>query len=240
MSVPERRAMVERPGETLSVRRQCALLNLARSGVYRPGPVTGADDLAMMRRIDELHLKWPFYGSRRMVFELNQAGHGINRKRVQRLMRVMGIEALVPRPGTSKAAPGHKIYPYLLRGVSITEPNHVWASDITYIPMALGFLYLVAIIDWATRAVLAWRLSNTMDTGFLHHGARRSTGAARQTENIQHRSGRAVHQRRLHRHARGCGHRDFDGRARSFHGQHFHRTAMALDQIRGSASESLC
>lgn len=111
----------------------------------------------MMRRIDELHLKWPFYGSRRMVFELNQAG---------RLMRVMGIEALVPRPGTSKAAPGHKIYPYLLRGVSITEPNHVWASDITYIPMAQGFLYLVAIIDWATRAVLAWRLSNTMDTGF--------------------------------------------------------------------------
>ncbi len=166
MSVPERRAMVERPGETLSVRRQCALLNLARSGVYRPGPATGADDLAMMRLIDELHLKWPFYGSRRMVFELNQAGHGINRKRLQRLMRVMGIEALVPRPGTSKAAPGHKIYPYLLRGVSITEPNHVWASDVTYIPMALGFLYLVAIIDWATRAVLAWRLSNTMDTGF--------------------------------------------------------------------------
>src|SRR6266850_2202716 len=159
MSVPERRAMVERPGENLSVRRQCALLNLARSGVYRPGPVTGADDLALMRRIDELHLKWPFYGSRRMVFELNQAGHGINRKRVQRLMRVMGIEALFPRPGTSKAAPGHKIHPYLLRGVSITEPNHVWASDITYIPMALGFLYLVAIIDWASRAVLAWRLS---------------------------------------------------------------------------------
>jgi len=166
MSVPERRAMVERPGENLSVRRQCALLNLARSGVYRPGPVTGADDLALMRRIDELHLKWPFYGSRRMVFELNQAGHGVNRKRVQRLMRVMGIEALVPRPGTSKAAPGHRIYPYLLRGVSITEPNHVWASDITYIPMALGFLYLVAIIDWASRAVLAWRLSNTMDAGF--------------------------------------------------------------------------
>src|SRR5258707_10251383 len=98
MSVPERRAMVERPGENLSVRRQCALLNLSRSGVYRPGPVTDADDLAMMRRIDELHLKWPFYGSRRMVFELNQAGHGVNRKRVQRLMRVMGIEALVPRP----------------------------------------------------------------------------------------------------------------------------------------------
>jgi putative transposase len=166
MSVPERRAMVERPSENLSVRRQCVLLNLARSGVYRPVPVTSADDLALMRRLDELHLKWPFYGSRRMTFELNQAAYGINRKRVQRLMRVMGIEALVPRPGTSKAAPGHKIYPYLLRGMSITEPNHVWASDITYIPMAHGFLYLVAIIDWASRAVLAWRLSNTMDAGF--------------------------------------------------------------------------
>src|SRR5471032_784262 len=166
MSVPERRAMVERPAENLSIRRQCELLNLARSGVYRPGPVASADDLALMRRIDELHLKWPFYGSRRMVFELNQAGHRINRKRMQRLMRVMGIEALVPRPGTSKAAPGHKIHPYLLRGVSITEPNHVWASDITYIPMARGFLYLVAIIDWASRAVLAWRLSNTIDSRF--------------------------------------------------------------------------
>ena len=171
MSVPDRRAMVERPGEDLSVRRQCALLNLARSGVYRPKPVTAADDLALMRRIDELHLELPFYGSRRMMFELNKEGRGVNRKRVQRLMRVMGIEALVPRPGTSKAAPGHKIYPYLLRGVAITEPNHVWAADITYIPMARGFLYLVAIIDWASRAVLAWRLSNTMDSGLLRRGA---------------------------------------------------------------------
>jgi putative transposase len=166
MSAPDRRAMIERPGEDLSVRRQCALLNLARSGVYRPKPVTTADDLTLMRRIDELHLELPFYGSRRMMFELNKEGRGVNRKRVQRLMRVMGIEALVPRPGTSKAAPGHKIYPYLLRGVAITEPNHVWAADITYIPMARGFLYLVAIMDWASRAVLAWRLSNTIDAGF--------------------------------------------------------------------------
>jgi putative transposase len=166
MSAPDRRSMVELPGKDLSVRRQCTLLELARSAVYRPKPLTGSNDLAVMRRIDELHLKLPFYGSRRMTFELNAEGRGINRKRVQRLMRVMGIEALVPRPGTSKAAPGHKIYPYLLRGLAITEPNHVWAADITYIPMARGFLYLVAIIDWASRAVLAWRLSNTMDTSF--------------------------------------------------------------------------
>ena len=131
MSVPERRALIERPSKDLSVRRQCTLLNLARSRVYRPKPAIGADDLALMRRIDELHLELPFYGSRRMMFELNKEGRKINRKRVRRLMRVMGIEALVPRPGTSKAAPGHKIYPYLLRGIAIAEPNHVWATDIS-------------------------------------------------------------------------------------------------------------
>ena len=131
MSAPDRRAMVGRPGEDLSVRRQCALLDVARSGVYRPRAEPGAEDLAVMRRIDELHLELPFYGSRRMTFELNKEGRGVNRKRVRRLMRTMGIEALVPRPGTSKAAPGHKIYPYLLRGLKIVEPNHVWAADVS-------------------------------------------------------------------------------------------------------------
>jgi putative transposase len=132
MSAPDRRAKVERPAADVSVRRQCALLSVARSGVYRPRPEPGADDLALMRRIDELHLELPFYGSRRMTFELNREACGVNPKRVQRLMRVMGIEALVPRPGTSKAAPGHTIYPYLLRGLKIVEPNHVWAADVTY------------------------------------------------------------------------------------------------------------
>jgi putative transposase len=171
MSVADRRAMVEPTGKAVSVRRQCALLALSRSGVYREGSATPSDDLALMRRIDELHLELPFYGSRRMAFELNArarpaGGEVVNRKRVQRLMRIMGIEALVPRPGTSRTTPGHKIHPYLLRGLAISEPNHVWAADITYIPMAYGFLYLVAIIDWASRAVLAWRLSNTLDTDF--------------------------------------------------------------------------
>ena len=166
MSMPDRRAMIDPAKDDLSVRRQCELLALSRSGVYRPKSGAAADDLALMRRIDVLHLELPFYGSRRIMFELNKQGRAINRKRVQRLMRAMGIVALVPRPGTSKPAPGHKIYPYLLRGVAITEPNHVWATDITYIPMEHGFLYLVAVIDWASRAVLAWRLSNTMDTSF--------------------------------------------------------------------------
>ena len=132
MSMPDRRAMIDPANDNLSVRRQCQLLQLTRSGVYRPKSPTAANDLVLMRRIDEVHLDRPFYGSRRMTFELNEMGHGINRKHVQRLMRVMDIVALVPRPGTSRPAPGHKIYPYLLRGVAITEPNHVWASDITF------------------------------------------------------------------------------------------------------------
>ena len=161
MSAPDRRARLDRGHERLSVRRQCALLGLARSGVYRAPPPTREDDAAAMRRIDALYTDCPFYGSRRIAFELK-----MSRKRVQRLMRLMGIAALGPKPRTSKPAPGHKVFPYLLRGVSIERPNQVWAADITYVPVGAGFFYLVAIMDWASRAVLAWRLSNTMDTSF--------------------------------------------------------------------------
>jgi hypothetical protein len=240
--------MVERPGKDLSVRRQCALLNLARSGVYRPKPVAGADDLVLMRRIDELHLEKPFYGSRRMTFELNEEGRGVNRKRVQRLMRVMGIEALVPRPGTSKAAPGHKIYPYLLRGLSIIEPNHVWAADITYIPMARGFLYLVAIISRRLRSNRP-RLGQPRGSGLaavehdrqriLRRGAGGGVASTREAEDIQYRPGVSVHLGGFHRQARGGERGDFHGRARPLHGQYFHRTAVALDQRRRGSSESL-
>jgi putative transposase len=160
MSAPDRRARLDRGHERLSVRRQCALLGLARSGVYRAPPVH-EDDAEAMRRIDALYTDHPFYGSRRIAFELK-----MNRKRVQRLMRRMGITALGPKPRTSKPAPGHKVFPYLLRGISIERPNQVWAADITYVPLGAGFLYLVAIMDWASRAVLAWRLSNTMDASF--------------------------------------------------------------------------
>ena len=184
MSAPERRAMVDRDKDDLSVRRQCELLDLPRSGVYRPKSATPADDLALMRRIDELHLELPFYGSRRMMFALNAEGQKVNRKRVQRLMRLMDIEALAPRPGTSKAAPGNKIYPYLLRGVAITEPNHVWATDITYIPMAHGFLYLVAVMDWASLPVKAslvncapWSVLKIFGLPYL---SRASSSASRQ------------------------------------------------------------
>jgi putative transposase len=158
--------MLDRADAALSVRRQCALLSVARSGVYRPRAPANDNDAALMRRIDELFTTRPFIGSRRMTAMLRPEGVNVNRKRMQRLMRLMGIVALGPKPRTTKPAPGHKIYPYLPRDMTIEQANHVWAADITYIPIGRGFLYLVAIIDWASRAVLAWRLSNTMDVSF--------------------------------------------------------------------------
>lgn len=166
MSAPDRRRLVERRHARLSIRRQCELLGVARSGVYRAPPPANDNDLALMRRIDELFTAWPFLGSRRMTTMLRANGYAINRKRVRRLMRQMGIAALGPKPRTSKPAPGHKIFPYLLRGLAIERPNQVWCADITYIPIGRGFLYLVAVMDWASRAVLAWRLSNTMEASF--------------------------------------------------------------------------
>jgi putative transposase len=166
MSAPDRRALVDREDRRLSIRRQCELLGVARSGVYRRPRPANDNDPALMRRLDELFTAWPFLGSRRLTALLRGEGHPINRKRVQRLMRRMGIAALGPKPRTTKPVPGHKIFPYLLRGVTIDRPNQVWASDITYIPIGRGFLYLVAVIDWASRAVLSWRLSNTMDVSF--------------------------------------------------------------------------
>ena len=166
MSAPDRRARLDRDHSELSIRRQCTLLSVARSSVYRPRRPANDDDLLMMRLIDELFTAWPFLGSRRIALMLRERGYLINRKRVQRLMRRMGIAALGPKPRTTTPAPGHKVFPYLLRNLVIDRPNQVWAADITYIPIGRGFLYLVAVIDWASRAVLAWRLSNTMDVSF--------------------------------------------------------------------------
>lgn len=166
MSAPDRRAMLDRGHSRLSIRRQCAVLHIARSSVCRLKVPANDNDLALMRRIDELYLQYPFLGSRRMATMLSENGARVNRKRVQRLMRQMGLAALGPKPKTSKPPPGHKVYPYLLRGLKIERPNQVWAADITYIPMGHGFLYLVAVMDWSSRAVLSWRLSNTMDTSF--------------------------------------------------------------------------
>src|SRR5438270_9551260 len=166
MSRAERVAMIDRDRADLSVRRQCALLGLARSGVYRQPAPPDREALGLMRWIDRKYLATPFYGSRRMTAALRLAGRQVNRKRVQRLMRLVGLEALGPKPKTSRPAAQHRIYPYLLRCLAIDRPNQVWSADITYIPMSRGFLYLVAVIDWYSRYVLAWRLSNTMDTSF--------------------------------------------------------------------------
>ncbi len=158
--------MVE-PGETLSIRRQCELLAVSRSGWYYEPEPADAEELALMRRIDELHLAYPFYGSRKIGRELRSEGRIVNRKHVQRLMQRMGLVALVPKPpSTSEPAPEHVRYPYLMRGLTVSRANQAWAADITYIPMAHGFLYLVAIMDWYSRRVLAWRLSNTLESSF--------------------------------------------------------------------------
>ena len=154
--------MIDRT-HSLPVTRQCQLLNLNRSTVYYQPMGVSDEDLKLMRLIDKIHLKRPFYGSRRIRDDLQGLGYPVNRKRVQRLMRKMGIMALYPKVNTSRPGKGHKIYPYLLRGLMIDRPNQVWATDLTYIPMAKGFVYVVAIMDWYSRKVLAWRVSNSMD-----------------------------------------------------------------------------
>jgi putative transposase len=166
MSRAERRALVERTDPALPVSQQCRLLAVTRSSVYRRPAEVGEEDRSIMALIDRHYLARPYYGSRRMAAWLATQGHLVNRKRVQRLMRQMGLVAIYQRPNTSKTAAAHKIYPYLLGGMAIERVNQVWCSDLTYIPMAKGFLYLVVVMDWVSRAVLAWRLSNTLGAEF--------------------------------------------------------------------------
>ncbi len=166
MSRGERKATIRRDHPDLSLSRQCRLLSISRSAFYYAPKGESLENLALMRRIDELFLKYPFYGSRQMARQLRREGARVGRHRVRRLMRLMGLAAIYQAPRTSEPHPAHRIYPYLLRRLMIARPNQVWCADITYIPVQRGFLYLVAIMDWATRHVLAWRLSNTMDASF--------------------------------------------------------------------------
>jgi putative transposase len=171
--------MVQPDNQRLSVRRQCDLFRLSRSGYYyEPVPVS-REDLALMKRIDRLYTASPCFGSRQLTSALRNEGWVVNRKRVQRIMRTMGLEAMVPGPHTSRPHPEHPVYPYLLRGLAVTRPDQVWCSDITYIPLSQGFAYLVAVMDWWSRAVLSWRLSNSLSEDFClealddalrHHG----------------------------------------------------------------------
>jgi len=179
MSRDQRKSMIDRDHDQLSLVRQCNLLDVSRASVYyRPAPPK-AEDLELMALMDRQYLKTPFYGSRKMKAWLRGLGHQVNRKRIRRLMRLMGLEAIYRHPNTSKPAPGHRVYPYLLRGVEINRVDQVWASDITYIPMAQGFLYLVAIMDWHSRCVLAWKLSNTLDTDFCVAALEQALGKGR-------------------------------------------------------------
>jgi putative transposase len=156
----------KKTSKKLPITRQCLLLNLPRATIYRAPKTASQADLETMVLIDKLHLERPFYGARKIAFVLSKRGHKICRKRVARLMRLMGIEAIYRKPNLSKRHPQHKIYPYLLRNMVIDRVHQVWSCDITYIPMKHGFLYLVAVIDWHSRLVLSWRLSNTMDKSF--------------------------------------------------------------------------
>jgi putative transposase len=149
-----------------SISRQCQLLGLSRSSFYYPPRPIDPEDLELMRLIDEQYLKTPFFGSRSMARHFRRQGRRVNRKRIQRLMRLMGIEAVYPKPHTSRPHPQHRIYPYLLRDLNIEHANQVWAADITYVPMSHGFMYLVAVIDWHSRKILSWRASNTLESDF--------------------------------------------------------------------------
>lgn len=158
--------MIEFKNPNFSIVQQCKLLKISRTSVYYKPQGEKLENLKLMRLMDEQYLKTPCYGSRSMVTFLNRLGYDNNRKRIQRLMRLMGLVAIYPKPKTSKSHPAHKIYPYLLRNLYIDHPNQVWATDITYLPVEKGFMYLVAIMDWHSRKVLSWRVSNTMESDF--------------------------------------------------------------------------
>lgn len=158
--------MVEKENKDVSLKKQCDLLGICRSSLYYKPSSASEEDLELMRKIDEQYLKTPFYGYRRITVCLQREGYAVSFKKVRRLMRLMGLEAIYQRPRTSKSHPGHKIYPYLLKDMAIERPNQVWTTDITYLPMRRGFLYLVALMDWVSRYVLSWRLSNTLEADF--------------------------------------------------------------------------
>jgi hypothetical protein len=251
MSRVERRAMVERAAPMLSVSQQCRLLAVSRCSVYRRPPGVSEQDRTIMALIDRQYLTRPYYGSRRMAAWLATQGHLVNRKRVQRLM---GLVAIYQRPNTSRPAPENKVYPYLLGGLSIERVNQVWCADITYIPMARGFLYLVVIMDWVSRAVLAWRLSNTLGADFCVEALEEALAQYGKPEIFNTDQSLPSRKRgvasspaasspvcsstagsRSAWMARACP-REGGG---SLHGQHLRRAAVAQPEIRGGLSPRL-
>lgn len=243
MSPGERRNMIQPGHPKLSLSAQCRVLNISRSTLYyRPLPAS-VEELALLKAIDKLFTKYPFFGSRQITSWLARDGIKVGRHRVRRLMRQMGLQAVYRRPKTSQPHPAHPIYPYLLKGLEITRPNQVWCADITFVPVSRGYLYLVAIMDWATRKVLSWRVSNseplsaigprTMASAcrLLCGRAERGHREIRPAGDHEHGSGKPVHGIRLDHHAhRGEGPGQY-GREGPVHGQHLHRTSLAIPQI---------
>ncbi len=223
--------MIERDGP-LSLSRQCALVGVSRSSLYYRPRGESAENLALMRRIDELHMAYPFYGSRQLVRHLRREGATAGRHRIRRLMRLMGVEATYRRPRTSVAGPEHRVFPYLLRGLTISRADHVWCADITHVPVTQGFFYLVAVMDWATRHVLAWRLSNTMDASFRVEALDDALGwrapEILNTDQGAQFTSEAFADRVL---AAGAAF-SMDGRG-PLPRQHLHRAAVAVAEVRG-------
>src|SRR5947208_15318525 len=219
------------PEAGLSISRQCTLLGVARSSFYyRPRPES-AEELELLKRLDRIFTDYPVYGSRRLQVALLREGISVGRRRGRRLMKKLGLWAVRPKRNTSKRHPEHKVYPYLLRGKTIDQPSQVWAADVTYIPMQQGFLYLVAIIDWATRRVLSWRLSNTLTARFCVGAL--SEALARFGKpgifNTDQGAQFAIHQRRIHHDAAGSRDRDQHGWTRALPRQHLCR-ALVVDR----------
>lgn len=215
------------PGSALSIARQAKLLGVSRSSVYyRPQPES-QQELDLLKRLDELFTENPMYGSRCLQAMLKREGILVGRRRIGRLMKKLGLWAVGPKPNTRKSHPEHTVYPYLLRDRVIDPPNQVWATDITYIRMRHGFLYPCAILDWATRRVLSWRLSvEHADERLLHSGAAGGAGTLRHARHLQYRPGQPIHRRRLHRCPRGARHPDRHGRPRTLPRQYLRRAPV--------------
>jgi putative transposase len=228
--------MIDR-AHPMPITKQCRLLELSRSSVCCQAVPLPEGELALMRRIDKIHLKLPLYGSRRIRDQLQREGYKVNRKKVQRLMHLMGISALYPKRRTSLPGRGHKIYPYLLRDLTIERPNQVRCTDIYYIPMARGFLYLAAIMDWASRKVLVWRLSNTLDTEFCVDALEEVLSPHGTPEIFNTDQGGSLHQRSFHHGSQGCKSPDQHTRQGPLDLQCVHRTVVAKLEIRAGLFE---
>ena len=249
MTPAQRRELVDRQHGSLSIVRQCALLGVSRSSLYYRPRETSQQDLSLMQAMDHQYLETPFYGSRRMRASLDRQDMPVSRKRVQRLMRLMGLRAIYRQPRTSQPAPGRWVYPYLLRDLTITRANQVWAADITYLPMARGFLYLVAIMDWHSRYVVAWRLSNTLETGFCAEALgealnQRTPDVFNTDQSLPLRrqggaSSPAASSPRVHADTPGSLGEDQHGRQGQVPGQHISRAAMEDGEVRGGLPEGL-